>query len=105
MQTNVNWYGRLSILLVVLVVVFVAAACGGNGSNGLTTSVNPDQATSAAPDLSGRSNGAVDLAVSENEIGRLSAEQQALLSDAGWNQPYIVPKAGTPIQGPSHEML
>ncbi|UNM09906.1 MAG: hypothetical protein H7A35_07550 [Planctomycetales bacterium] len=104
MKTHVNWCRHLGLSLVALTLVFVATACGGGGG-GVT-----NEMTLAASDTgqsignNGRGVGQ-ELTVSENEIGRLSAEQQALLSDAGWNQPYIPPRAGTPIQGPSHEML
>ncbi|UNM09908.1 MAG: hypothetical protein H7A35_07560 [Planctomycetales bacterium] len=105
MKTHVNWCKHLGLTLVALTVVFVAASCGGNGG-GISANVETQTGTSNTV-IDGGRNGVVsaELTVSENEIGKLSAEQQALLSDAGWNQPYIVPKAGTPIQGPSHEML
>ncbi|MEZ5337330.1 MAG: hypothetical protein R3F46_03620 [bacterium] len=105
MKTHVNWCRHLGLSLVALTVVFVAASCGGGGGTaGLTEQVNQTVSTNTPPVVDGRGSG-TELTVSENEIGSLSAEQQALLSDAGWNQPYIAPKSGTPIAGPSHEML
>ena len=103
MKTDTNWCKHLGLCLVALTMVFVAASCGGGGG-GVQSDLAPKSPVTTSPVVDGRGSG-TELTVSESEIGSLSAEQQALLSDAGWNQPYIPPKQGTPIQGPSHEML
>jgi hypothetical protein len=38
-------------------------------------------------------------------LDRLPLWQQRQLFDPGWNQPYIPPRAGTPIPAPTYEQL
>ena len=44
-------------------------------------------------------------AIPESEINSLPAWQRELLSDPGWNQPYIAPREGTPVVAPALSSL
>jgi len=100
MRTDANWSVRAVAIAMVLALVFMALSCGGGGS--ATTDLGSNTAGNQSIVSSGKS---IMPVVSEDEIGTLPAWQQELLSDPGWNQPYIEPTAGTPIEAPSYEML
>ena len=91
MRTEANWCVRVMVLIMALTLSAVAMSCGGNGPSS-------DLSTSAAKSTQ-------PATVSEDGIGDLPAWQQAMLSDPGWNQPYIAPREGTPVSAPSLEDL
>ena len=102
MKTDANWSVRLGLVAMVLTVVFAALSCGGGG--GGTVDIAPN-----SPGLRGGSDGVTKgtgvLEIREDQIATLPAWQQELLSDPGWNQPYIEPRAKTEIDPPTREML
>ena len=100
MKTDANWCVRSLLLVLTLTLAFAALSCGGGGGNvQLDPTQNPGSNTSTSIDKG------VGLVISEDEIGSLPAWQQEMLSDPGWNQPYIAPRASTPIEPPTHELL
>ena len=100
MKTDANWCVRVWTLVLVITLAFAALSCGNGG--GGSVNLKPGNGDSV-------SNGAVEKGtarlIQEDEIGTLPSWQQEMLSDPGWNQPYIAPRADTPIEGPSYEML
>jgi len=80
--------------------VAAALSCGNGGG---TLNLNPagnggGSGASAAAKSAG-------VLVTEDQIGSLPAWQQELLSDPGWNAPYIEPDPGTEIPAPTDELL
>jgi len=100
MKSVANWYVRIGALVLVLAVAVAALACGGNGgsTNLSPTGNNPGASASAATKSAG-------VVVTESEIPNLPAWQQELLSDQGWNQPFIDPREDTPIVAPTNDMF
>ena len=93
-------HGVLAALLLA-VVSLGTTACGGGGSATVDLDAAGTGSGYQASDT-GRSTGRL---VTEEEIATLPAWQQELLSDPGWNQPYIEPRAATPIEPPTYEEL
>jgi len=81
--------------------VFLALSCGGGGGASIDLNATDGQGAVGSAALS-KSTG---LVVTEEEIATLPAWQQEMLSDPGWNQPYIPPRESTPIDPPTMEML
>ena len=102
MRTNANWCVRTLAVALVLAMVFMALSCGGGG--GATANLNANNNGNATLGPSGLSR-TTGLVVTEDEIATLPAWQQELLSDPGWNQPYIPPREATQIDPPTQEML
>jgi hypothetical protein len=75
------------------------SACGGSQWGG-----SLGDRASAPAGASAKTAGLIP-AVPENEIGALSTRQRELLSDAGWNQPYIAPQTGTATSAPALSSL
>ena len=100
MRTYANWRVRWVALSFLLTLAVAALSCGGGGGNvQLDPTQNPGSNTSTSIDKG------VGLVISEDEIGSLPVWQQEMLSDPGWNQPYIAPRECTPIEPPTHELL
>ena len=100
MRSYVNWWNICIALAMLLMLAVAAFSCGGGGGNvQLDPTQNPGSNTSTSIDKG------VGLVISEDEIGSLPAWQKEMLSDPGWNQPYIAPRASTPIEPPTHELL
>ncbi len=78
MKTDSNWCRSLGLCLVALTIVFVAASCGGGGGGVASLDANSTVANTPTPGDTGRGEA---VAVSESEIGNLTATQQALLAD------------------------
>ena len=97
MKIEANWCMRIGAVVLVLMLVFAAFSCGGGGGVNLA----PDKGSTA--DVIKESG--LIAPVSESEIATLPKWQQELLSDPGWNQPYIAPREGTPTEPPSLESL
>jgi hypothetical protein len=89
---------RILALALALAIVMLALSCGGNMGAGLHRTDGSNAGSLA--DGAYKSAGLI-RAVPESEIGALPAWQQKLLSDPGWNQPYITPPAGTLVAAPS----
>jgi len=101
MKTDANWCVRIWTLVLVLTMAFAALSCGngGGGSVNLTpggggNGVSSDPTNANSPQL-----------ITEEEISSLPAWQQEMLSDPGWNQPYIPPRPETAMPAPSYDML
>ena len=102
MKSNANWYMRVWAAALVLVLVVAALACGGGG-NGV---VNMNSsATNGGDAVASGVSKTTGVLVTEEQVATLPAWQQELLNDPGWNQPYIEPREGTPIEPPTNEML
>jgi hypothetical protein len=100
MKSKANWYVRISITLLILAVTVAALACGGhNGAISLDSSAVGDGATASGASKS------TGVLIDEEQVASLPAWQQELLSDSGWNQPFIDPVPGTEIAAPTDEML
>ena len=100
MKSVANWYVRIGALVLVLAVAVAALACGGGGgSMNLTPS---DNGSGSFASNTAKSTGVL---ITEDEIASLPAWQQELLSDPGWNQPYIEPREETPIMAPTNEFF
>ena len=101
MKKSANWHAGAWALLIALAVLVAAIGCGGSGggSLGLDPSSNGSGAGASAAVKS------AGVLVTEAEIPSLPAWQQELLSDPGWNQPYIEPVPGTEIEAPTDELL
>ena len=101
MIVSANWCAKVGITLFALAIVVAAIGCGGSGggSLGLDPSSNGSGAGASAAVKS------AGVLVTEAEIPSLPAWQQELLSDPGWNQPYIEPVPGTEIEAPTDELL
>jgi hypothetical protein len=79
-----------------------AMSCGGGGGGTVDLApASPSSGTSNMPDVVK----GTGILIHEDEIASLPAWQQELLSDPGWNQPYIAPRAETEITPPSSEAL
>ena len=101
MRTDANWCAKTGLVLLVLVLVLAAVSCGGgSGSVGLDPSQN-NSVTRGESDAT-RSTGVL---VTEDEIAGLPVWQQEMLSDPGWNAPFIPPAEGTAIEAPTNELL
>lgn len=94
---------RLCSISLTAAMLLVLAACGGGGGNVSSQLGSAGQGLSVAEGMA-QSKG-VGLLVTEDEIATLPAWQQELLSDPGWNQPYIAPRPGTELAAPTPEML
>jgi hypothetical protein len=104
MKTDANWCVRIGALALVLIVVLAAFSCGSNGGFTLDPSGSGRSTANSAANEVTKSAGLIP-AIPESAIGSLPAWQRELLSDAGWNQPYITPPAGTPVETPTRESL
>jgi hypothetical protein len=83
--------GNLRVVRWIAVVLSATLIAAGSLSCGSKQALDPASAsTGAGPRL-----------VMESEFGSLPALQQKLLSDPGWNQPYIAPREGTPVEPPA----
>ena len=102
MRTDANWCARMGSLLLVLVLVLAAVSCGG-GSGSAT--LDPTQNTGITRDDSASVDRTTGVLVTEEEIAGLPMWQQEMLSDPGWNAPFIPPAEGTAIEAPTNELL
>jgi hypothetical protein len=82
-------------------VILAALSCGGNGGGTVGLGIRDGGSSGSASDA-GKGTAII---ISEDEIATLPLWQQELLSDPGWNQPYIEPRAKTEIEPPTSEML
>ena len=89
----------MTFLALILIIAASACAGGGGGAAGLSATNNEPRAI-----LSDAPKGTAIL-IKEDEITTLPHWQQELLSDSGWNDPYIEPRAKTQIEPPTPEML
>ncbi|MBN2083117.1 PKD domain-containing protein [bacterium] len=96
-------------LTLCLVAAGLLSACGGGSAGSLALDEKGSAATAAGATGPATSDGAVTkrvgLLITEDEIGTLPQWQQELLSDPGWNQPYIEPRTGTELDPPTTAML
>jgi len=98
MKSVANWYVRIGALVLILAVAVAALACGGNGGS---VNLSPsDNTPGGSASATAKSTGVL---ITEDEIATLPAWQQELLSDPGWNQPFIEPRAETAIPAPTNE--
>ena len=84
MKTDAHWYVKLGALLLVTLMMAVMS-CGGGGG-GTVTMDRVDTGNGASNYDVSKGTG---ILIHEDEIASLPAWQQELLSDPGWNQPYI----------------
>ena len=101
MKADVKSYARIGLVAMMLAVVFTALSCGGGGGGTVDLASSGTKGAVVSNEIS-RSTGVL---VTESEIATLPAWQQELLSDSGWNQPYITPRAKTEMPAPTWEML
>jgi len=101
MVANANRSVRLGAMLLVLALIFAALSCGGSGGGTVDLAVRSGGSGGSASDAQ---KGTAVL-ITEDEIATLPLWQQELLSDPGWNQPYIEPRAKTQIEAPTAELL
>ena len=100
-MANSHWSARLGALLLVLAFILAALSCGGNGGGTVGLGIRDGGSNGSASDA-GKGTAII---ISEDEIATLPLWQQELLSDPGWNQPYIEPRAKTEIEPPTSELL
>jgi len=101
MKTEANWGMRAWSFILALMVAFAASCGGGGGSVDLGSNQNDGDGGAS---VSNRSVGQIQL-IYQEDIPSLPKWQQELLSDPGWNQPYITPRSETPVPAPSFDML
>ena len=92
---------RLGALLLALVLLISSISCGGSGGGTVGLSARNSGPGALPSDVQK----GTAILITEDEIATLPAWQQELLSDPGWNQPYIEPRAKTEIEPPTPEML
>jgi hypothetical protein len=74
----------------------IGGACGGGG--GAVDALKPDSSVGTVPNDAARSTA---ILITEDQIASLAARQQELLSDPGWNQPYLGAREKTPMKPPT----
>jgi hypothetical protein len=105
MRQDANWCVRIGILVLVLAMSVAAFSCGGGGKVSLDSGNGGISAGDGTNQASGsRGTGQIQT-VQEDEVASLPGWIQDLLSDPGWNQPYIQPRANTALPAPSSAEL
>ena len=101
MGTCVDGSSTRGLLPLLLILIIEASACagGGGGTVGLS---DPNNEPRVVPSDLQKTTA---ILITEDEIATLPHWQQELLSDSGWNDPYIEPRAKTEIEPPTPEML
>lgn len=101
MKTDANWLARCGVVLM-LGAALAVSSCGGSGTN---VSLNSGTSTETGTPAGTQSGLTVNV-TSESDIAKLPVELQELLTDEGWNQPYIPGYEGVSgLPAPSHEEL